>query len=110
MKSNGFIRALFLFLRENLPAVFLFTAVASILFAGLNNAARGSAAEEKRLAEESIRRAVISCYAIEGRYPENYGYIREHYDVRIDEEKYYVVYDVFASNIMPDITVLEVGG
>lgn len=64
-------------------------------------------AEGIRLTEESIQRAVISCYALEGRYPQDLQYIRENYGVSIDEEKYFVAYEVFASNLMPEITVIE---
>jgi hypothetical protein len=47
----------------------------------------------------------VECYALEGRYPENVEYLIEHYNISVDESKYYVYYNVFASNIMPDITV-----
>ncbi len=50
----------------------------------------------------------MSCYAIEGRYPESYAYIRDHYGVRVNEDKFYVDYRIFASNIMPDISIWEV--
>lgn len=49
----------------------------------------------------------MACYAAEGIYPPNLDYLREHYGIQIDETRYMVVYDVFASNLMPDITVLE---
>ena len=36
-----------------------------------------------------------------------YEYLKDHYGVRIDEEKFAVDYRIFASNVMPDITVLR---
>ena len=33
-------------------------------------------------------------------------YLREHYGIRIDENRYIVFYEVFAENLMPEITVL----
>ena len=57
--------------------------------------------------EESLRRSAAACYAAEGVYPPNLAYLQEHYGLQIDEERYTVYYDVFASNLMPDITVLE---
>ena len=36
-----------------------------------------------------------------------YEYLEEHYGIQVDRERYTVAYDVFASNLMPDITVLE---
>lgn len=75
---------------------------------GISSAA--SAADDAGLitAEESIRRAAVSCYAIEGVYPPDYAYLKAHYGVRVDETRYTVIYEVFASNRMPDITVLKV--
>lgn len=95
------------FLQANLFAIVLFFSIAIITINGISETSKTSAAEEIRLAKESITRAVISCYALEGMYPESYEYIKENYGVRINEEKYFVSYDIFASNIMPDITIIE---
>ena len=56
--------------------------------------------------EEATRRAAVSCYAIEGFYPADTDYLVENYGLIIDESKYTVFYDAFASNILPEITVL----
>lgn len=55
---------------------------------------------------DTVKRASIQCYAIEGRYPPSVEYLEEHYGVVIDHNQYYVFYDGWASNIMPDITIL----
>ena len=52
---------------------------------------------------------MVSCYAIEGAYPESFDYLKENYNLYIDEDKYSVQYMVFASNIMPTVTIIEVG-
>lgn len=102
-----FFRALWDFIRDNVLTLVLFLAIAGVLVYGLNEAAVSSGTEAKRIAEESIRRAVISCYALEGSYPETYGYLRDHYGLQIDEDRFVVHYEIFASNIMPDIMVIE---
>lgn len=56
----------------------------------------------------AIRRASVQCYAIENRYPPSVAYLEEHYGIVIDHARYNVFYDGWASNIMPDITVLPV--
>ena len=61
--------------------------------------------EQLNVLDQAIRRATIQCYAIEGRYPPSVEYLEEHYGLSIDREKYYVFYDGWASNIMPEITV-----
>jgi len=67
----------------------------------------GNGTEEKKQLEEAIRRSVITCYAAEGSYPPDFAYVKEKYGIVVDESRYLVMYDVFAENLMPDITVLE---
>ena len=64
-------------------------------------------AEGLRILEESVRRSAAACYATEGIYPPDVDYMKEHYGIQIDESRYLVRYEVFAENLMPDITVLE---
>lgn len=61
--------------------------------------------QECALLLEQVRQATVGCYASEGRYPQNLDYLVEHYGLRYDEERYSILYDAFASNIMPDIAV-----
>lgn len=85
---------------------------AAVLMFFLNavaNVRAGQQAEGKQQLEDALRRTATACYAAEGIYPPNLNYMQEHYGIRIDEERYTVVYDVIGSNLMPDITVLEHG-
>lgn len=63
--------------------------------------------QEFYLTEQAVKKAVIQCYANEGFYPKDLDYLVENYFLTIDEKKYYVQYDCFAENIMPDIMVFE---
>ena len=72
---------------------------------GTQGIASKTESEQLNVLDQAIRRATIQCYAIEGRYPPSVEYLEEHYGISIDREKYYVIYDGWASNIMPDITV-----
>ena len=74
---------------------------------GLNEAESSVRANGLRGAEEAVQRAAVTCYALEGAYPESYGYLKEHYAVNVNEKSYLVSYTIFASNLMPDITVTE---
>ena len=90
-------------------ALFLLAAVAVLLVfsAALNNLSRGRLSEGREQLENAVRRAAVACYAAEGIYPPTVEYLEEHYGVQVDRERYTVMYEVFASNLMPDITVLE---
>ena len=96
-------------LKGHLLSIILFAAILGLFLWGLGSAEVNSKAEQKRVLEESIRRAVVSCYALEGDYPQNLKYIEDNYGVKIDKSKFEVHYSIFAANIMPQITVLEVG-
>lgn len=108
MREKKWRGTLATFLKENILSLLLFVGVLIILFYGLSSAQAGSDQEGLRIAEESISRAVMSCYAIEGSYPQSFDYLKENYNLYIDEDKYSVQYMVFASNIMPTVTVIEV--
>lgn len=64
-------------------------------------------AEGKQQLEAALRRTAAACYAQEGFYPPTVDYMQDHYGLQYNEEEYTVRYEIFASNLMPDITVLE---
>ena len=72
------------------------------------NLDRGQSAEELRQLEESLRRAAVAYYAAEGVYPPTLEELIRYGGVRIDRDRYHVFYEVFADNLMPDITVLGI--
>ncbi|MBD5170248.1 MAG: hypothetical protein HDT20_09080 [Oscillibacter sp.] len=85
----------------------VFAAVAAWMVRGVQEAAEVSDREGLRMAEEAVNRAVVSCYSLEGVYPASYEDLKAKSGLAIDEEKYAVFYDIFASNIRPDVTVIE---
>ena len=87
--------------------VALFAAIAVWVVRGVREAARVSDEEGLRMAQEAIERAVVSCYSLEGVYPATYEDLKEKSGLAVDEEKYVVFYDIFASNIRPSVTVME---
>lgn len=64
--------------------------------------------ESLRLLEESIHRAAVECYALEGYYPPTLDYLKKRYGVSVDNDRYFVDYRFVASNLVPDITVLPI--
>lgn len=89
-------------------AAVLFAAVMIWFLSSVGNLARDSGEMGRRQLENALRRSAAACYAAEGIYPPTLDYLVEHYGVRIEDE-YIVFYENFASNLMPDITVLEKG-
>ncbi|MBR0465090.1 MAG: hypothetical protein IJJ23_12055 [Clostridia bacterium] len=64
---------------------------------------------ETEIVRNAVRNAALTCYAVEGAYPDSVDYLRDHYRLAYDEERYYVTYEAFASNRLPDIYVTEKG-
>lgn len=73
----------------------------------LENLESGREAEDIRQLQEVLRKSSVACYAAEGVYPPDLDYLKTHYGVQIDEERYTVYYERFAQNLMPEVTVLE---
>lgn len=63
--------------------------------------------ENRKQLEDTLRRGCVACYAAEGIYPPDLAYLEDHYGIQVDETRYVVHYEIFADNLMPDITVLE---
>lgn len=101
MKRKSFARSTGLWI---LPAVL---AAAILFFSGLSRVDRTGSEEGRRLLEEGLRRAAVACYAAEGIYPPTVDYLEEHYGVQVDRDRYAVFYEIFAENLMPEITVVE---
>lgn len=84
----------------------LFVLVLCCFLSVLGNVEKRQQAEDEKRIGTVIKKAVINCYAIEGRYPATLEYVEEQYGLVIDKERYHVFYEVFADNIMPEITVV----
>ena len=64
---------------------------------------------ETEMVRSAVKNAALTCYAVEGAYPQEMEYLTDNYGLLVDSERYIVSYDAFATNIMPDIRVLERG-
>ena len=91
------------------PALLISAALAVLLVftAALSDLNDGRQDEGRVRLEEAVRRGAVACYAAEGIYPPDLAYLETHYGLQMDRERYTVIYEVFASNLMPDVTVLH---
>lgn len=62
--------------------------------------------EQKQNLEAAVEQSLLQCYVIEGRYPESFDYLQEHYGVSYDEEQFRVDYRVYGTNMRPEIDVV----
>ena len=85
-------------------------AVAAIItgfLVGISQLETDRKAEDRLLLTDAIHKAAAACYANEGFYPPDIAYMQQHYGLTFDQSRFTVEYTRFASNLMPDITVLE---
>lgn len=74
---------------------------------GMHQLEQGHRAADLENLKNALRRTAAACYAVEGAYPPDVDYMRRHYGLQYDESRFFVDYELTASNLMPQITVLE---
>ena len=99
-ESNIFVKLA----RLIVPLLFTFVVIAMV-YVGIIQAGDASEAEGIRLLEEALMRVAVHSYAVSGYFPESLAYIEEHFAVYIDRTRFIVHYDIFATNMLPDIRV-----
>lgn len=95
--------------RRDVAILAVFAAVVLVFCMAVEQLTSSSSDAELRLVRDAVKNAALTCYAVEGAYPENLEYLRTHYDLGYNEERYIIYYDAFASNVLPDIRVVERG-
>lgn len=95
--------------KKDIAAGALFVALIAGFVLLVNSLTATSSGQEVQLVRDAIKNAALTCYAVEGSYPQSLEYLREHYKLAYNEERFIVEYDAFAENMMPYITVLERG-
>lgn len=91
-----------------LPAVLLalVLAAAVLLYVVSSRVSVRDISEESAAAvRDAIRRGALQCYAVEGIYPPTLEYLEDNYGLQVNTRSFYIRYDIFASNIAPEITV-----
>lgn len=85
----------------------LFFVVVLLFSAGIDGASDRAKREQRSSLEDAVWRSITQYYAIEGKYPQSLEVLREEYGLQYDSEEFFVDYQVFGANLMPDVTVLE---
>ena len=67
-----------------------------------------SAAAQRDFLAQALDHAITTCYALEGMYPPDLDYMKEHYGLVYNEDLFYVDYQPIAANIRPAYYIIEV--
>ena len=57
--------------------------------------------------ETALERSISQCYAVEGSYPPSLEYLEQHYGLLYDEDSFFIDYEYYGSNLLPEVTVLR---
>ena len=96
--------------KKDVAAILIFVALIVAFVFLINNITGKGNGRELEIVRDAVKNAALTCYAVEGMYPEDLEYLREHYNLSYNEEVYHVFYEPIASNLMPAIKVAERGG
>ena len=96
-------------LRSAIPILLTALVIYGVILA-VTGTGRQATEQSRKMTYESIRRAAVQCYALEGIYPVNIEYLVDHYGIRPDRKRFVIHYQFIGDNILPDISVIPLGG
>lgn len=85
----------------------LLALAAKMTFSALSRVHGAKGEEDLQNLTQALRRGAVACYAQEGFYPPDIDFLLEYSGITWDRNRYWIHYEIFASNLMPDITVIE---
>ncbi len=95
--------------RKFVVSVCVFTLITAVFYQGIDSLSSSTQRRQKESLENALNRNITYCYAVEGAYPESLDYLKEHYGLTYDEDRFFVDYQVIGANILPNITIIEKG-
>lgn len=102
-ESGGHLRR---FRWISLPAI-AFVILFALFIKGVSSVSDTTYEKQEESLHTAIERSVVQCYAVEGTYPPSLSYLEEHYGLTYDHNLFFIDYQVYGSNIYPDITILR---
>lgn len=91
--------------KHSLTAIALILLFLFFLYFSVENVKMQRDNEKTYILADAVIRSAVQAYAIEGFYPPNIEYMENNYGLIVDHEKYVISYNIFASNIMPEVEI-----
>lgn len=90
-----------------LVSAFAIVVLLLLLVFATNRISTANDTEQSDILTRSVNRSITACYALEGAYPPNIGYLVENYGLTYDTEQYFIDYQYIGANLRPDVTILK---
>ena len=74
---------------------------------GIGSVSESTLSKQQESLETALERSISQCYAVEGRYPPSLEYLKQHYGLLYDEDSFFIDYEYYGSNLLPEVTVLR---
>ena len=95
--------------RRAILSACVFLLIVVFFYQGIDSLSKDSLRRQKETLENALSRSITYCYAVEGSYPESLNYLKEHYGITYNEDKFFVDYRVSGANVLPDVKIIEKG-
>ena len=95
--------------KKDVASVLIFIALILAFVLLVNNITNKNSGRELQIVRDAVKNAALTCYAVEGMYPDDLNYLIEHYNLSYNKDRYIVYYEPLASNVIPSIKVVERG-
>ena len=96
-------------MKKEIAKILMVIALLAVVLLAIDRISGMQQREETAMVRDAVHEAALTCYAVEGMYPDSVEYLREHYHLAYNEERFLVTFDAFASNKIPNIYVTERG-
>ncbi len=74
---------------------------------GIGSVSESTLSKQQESLETALERSISQCYAVEGSYPPSLEYLKQHYGLLYDEYSFFIDYEYYGSNLLPEVTVLR---
>lgn len=89
-----------------ISAVLFLAIIIGFLFV-VSKLSTGSIEKQQETLYEAIDNGIIQCYVTEGRYPQDFEYLKENYGIIYDEDRFRIDYFIYGSNMKPMVTIIQ---
>lgn len=74
---------------------------------GIGSVSESTLSKQQESLETALERSISQCYAVEGSYPPSLEYLKQHYGLLYDEDSFFIDYEYYGNNLLPEVTVLR---
>lgn len=74
---------------------------------GIGSVGESTLSKQQESLETALEHSISQCYAVEGCYPPSLEYLEQHYGLLYDEDSFFIDYEYYGGNLLPEVTVLR---